>query len=49
MYLMRPVLSGCIRYESLTDGTLCLADIALINAALACDAENRRRINERDS
>jgi hypothetical protein len=33
-WLLRPVLSGLCLYESLKDGTLDLADIALMNEAL---------------
>lgn len=43
MYLMRPVLSGAIRYTDLIDGSVDLSDIALINAALLVDSENNRR------
>jgi hypothetical protein len=35
------VLCGCCRYESLKDGTLDLADIALMNDALDVREENR--------
>ena len=37
---MYPVLSGLCRYESLKDGTLDLADIALMNDALAVKSDN---------
>lgn len=39
-YLMRPVLRGMCRYESLLDGTLGLHDIALMNEALDVIDEN---------
>jgi hypothetical protein len=42
-WLLRPVLAGCCRYESLTDGTLGLEDVALLNDALDVQAENERR------
>jgi len=37
---MRPVVKGMCRYESLKDGTIDLADIALMNEALDVLAEN---------
>ena len=37
---MRPVLAGMCRYESLLDGTLGIADIALMNDALDARADN---------
>lgn len=40
---MRPVLKGLIRYESLTDGSLDLVDIAILNDALSVEAENEYR------
>jgi hypothetical protein len=36
-------LSGVCRYESLKDGTLDLADVALMNEALDCRSINRQR------
>jgi hypothetical protein len=44
-WLMRPVLRGLCRYESLIDGTLGLIDIACMNDALNVLDENERRIN----
>lgn len=47
MFVLRPVLAGCITYDMLLDGSpLDLADIAIINAALDVQAENERRVNE---
>lgn len=43
---MVPVLRGMIRYESLTDGTVDLADIDRINFALQIHDENARRYRE---
>jgi hypothetical protein len=43
-WLMRPVLEGLCKYESLLDGTLDLADIARMNDALNVKQENERRI-----
>jgi len=40
---MRPVLAKLIRYESLLDGTLDLADICELNEALDVQSENERR------
>jgi hypothetical protein len=43
-WLLRPVLEGLCKYESLLDGTLDLLDIARMNEALDVRAENERRI-----
>lgn len=40
-WLLRPVVRQLCRYESLKDGTLDLADIALMNDALDVIEENR--------
>jgi hypothetical protein len=45
-WLLRPVIEGMCKYESLQDGTLELADIARMNDALDVKYENERRINE---
>ncbi|MCJ2036397.1 DUF6889 family protein [Methylobacterium sp. J-068] len=42
-WLMRPVERGMCRYESLKDGTLDLADLALMNETLAVAIENESR------
>lgn len=42
-WLLRPVLAGCCRYESLVDGTLSLEDVACMNDALDVRAENEAR------
>ena len=42
-WLMRPVLDGLCKYESLLDGTLTLEDVARLNDALDVRAENERR------
>jgi hypothetical protein len=39
-WLLRPVTKGMCRYESLKDGTLDLADLALMNEALDVLGEN---------
>lgn len=43
-WLLRPVLRGLCKYESLVDGTLSLADLALLNEALDVEAENQYRL-----
>jgi hypothetical protein len=40
------VLRGCIKYESLIDGTLDLSDVALLNDALDVQDENEARYQE---
>lgn len=42
-WLLRPVVRGMCRYESLKDGTLDLADVAMMNEALNVQDENERR------
>lgn len=42
-YIMRPVLEGVCKYESLIDGSLDLEDIARMNDALAVKWENQHR------
>jgi hypothetical protein len=41
--LLRPVIKGMCRYESLLDGRLSLADVELMNDALDVIVENERR------
>lgn len=43
-WLLRPVIEGMCRYESLLDGTVDLGDIARMNDALDVKQENERRI-----
>jgi hypothetical protein len=45
-FVMRPVLAGMCKFESLKDGTLDLEDIFLMNDALDVKYENERRYNE---
>lgn len=45
-WLLAPVLAGMCKFESLKDGTLDLADIALMNDALACKADNEHLARE---
>ena len=45
-WLLAPVLAGMCRYESLLDGALDLADLALMNDCLAVRNENAWRIYE---
>ena len=47
-WLLRPVLRGFCKYESLLDGALDLADIALLNEALDVEAENDYRLRKKD-
>lgn len=51
-WLLRPVVMGMCKYESLKDGTLDLADIALMNDALSVKGDNetlaQRLTNERN-
>jgi len=42
-WLLRPVLRGLCKYESLIDGALSLEDVALLNEALDVEAENAYR------
>ena len=42
-WLLRPVIEGMCKYESLTDCSLDLVDIARMNDALDVRAENERR------
>ena len=44
--LMRPVLAGMCKYESLKDGTLDLEDVMIMNDALDVKNENERRYTE---
>lgn len=48
-WVMRPVLKGMCKYESLIDCTLSLRDIARMNAALAVQDENERRVREKEA
>lgn len=45
-WVMRPVLEGLCKYESLLDGTLGLFDVARMNEALDVRAENQARIED---
>lgn len=45
-WLLRPVIKGMCKYESIIDGTLDLADIALMNDALDVVADNEYLIEE---
>ena len=45
-WLMRPVLAGMCRYESLIDGRINLVDVARMNEALTVQNENERRAQE---
>lgn len=43
-WLMRPVLEGLCKYESLFDGTLGVEDVARMNDALDVKNENESRV-----
>ena len=45
-WLLRPVLRGLCKYESLKDGSLDLLDISKLNEALDVESENQRRLRE---
>lgn len=45
-WLLRPVIKGMCKYESLRDGTLDLNDIALMNDALDVIADNEHLIEQ---
>ncbi|GAC1042255.1 hypothetical protein thsrh120_22590 [Rhizobium sp. No.120] len=45
-WLMRPVLRGLCKFESLKDGTLDICDIALMNEALNVADENQSRAQQ---
>jgi len=47
-WLLRPVLRGMCKYESLLDGRLGLLDISRMNEALDVEAENNRRLREKN-
>lgn len=44
-WLLRPVLRGMCKFESLIDGTLDLENVALMNDALDVEAENANRVH----
>lgn len=44
-WLMRPVLHGLCKYESLIDCTLSISDVARMNDALDVKFENEERAN----
>lgn len=48
--MLSPVLAGLCKYESLIDGTMSLADVALLNDALLVRTDNqdiaRRRMEK---
>lgn len=44
-WLLRPVLRGLCKYESLLQGVVRLIDISKMNEALDVESENKRRMN----
>ena len=47
-WIMRPVLAGMLKFESLIDGTVDLFHVALCNEALDVQYENQARKQELD-
>lgn len=45
-WVLRPVMRGMVKYESLIDGTLTLSDIALLNEAIDVESENTYRAHK---
>jgi hypothetical protein len=45
--LLRPVLRGMCKYESLLDGKIRLIDIVKMNEAIDVEAENLRRLEKK--
>jgi hypothetical protein len=45
-FILRPVMRGMCKYESLLDGTVSLEDIAIMNDYIDVLDENDRRCNE---
>lgn len=45
-WLLAPVVKGMCSFESIRNGTVSLGDIALMNDALAAQAENQQRAYE---
>jgi hypothetical protein len=45
-WLLRPAIKGMCKFESIKDGTLDLADIALMNDALDVVADNEYLVEE---
>jgi hypothetical protein len=46
-WLLRPVLRGMCKYESLKDGTLDLADFSIMNEAIDVEFENQERLRDK--
>lgn len=44
--MLRPVLAGLLKAESLLDGSVDLAYIALLNDAILVERENQRRYED---
>lgn len=45
-WVLRPVMNGLIKYESLLDGTLTINDVALLNDAIDVKIENELRYKD---
>lgn len=48
-WVIRPVLAGLCKYESLVDGTLGLFDLVRLNEALDVSEENTYRVQSSQS
>ena len=48
-WVMKPIIEGCCKYESLINGELTLADFARMNLALEVKWENERRRSKKES
>lgn len=46
-WIMRPVLRGMCKMESLLDGTVGLLEVSIMNEALDVESENRSMIEKR--
>lgn len=45
-WVLRPVMAGKLKYESLLDGTVGIEHIAMLHEALDVEAENRARVDD---
>ena len=45
-FIMKPVLRGLCKYESMIDGTLSIYDVSLLNATIDVYDENQLRYSE---
>ena len=45
-WVLRPVMAGKIKFESLLDGTVGIEHVAMLHEALDIEAENRARVDD---